>query len=232
MYRIQLTASMELTWEKTRLVVAKNEKSIILKPFTIDAIKEKQHAVMEYIAKGEEATVELYAGTRLNISSYKGELYVNLRDWFTPKDGDKMIPTKRGVILTVSEWSQLIECLLIQPRTLNQLYLAKESFKIVLRQNIDTLKRRNCNGCRIDHGSQREHSCLGSDYFGNPIDMVEEYGFLAMKNITIAQFTDVFFEKLRGAPPAMNPIQYLAYCYQERVSHELCTELTAEMAEQ
>ena len=49
------------------------------------------------------------------------------------------------------------------------------AFSDVITRQIYTLARTHCNGCKISHPSQREHTCLGIDYYLNPVDNVELY---------------------------------------------------------
>ena len=215
---------MELIWVNSRLTVSKNGKMIVLKSDVIQAIKDHQNLIMEHIMLRHEEIVDLVNNTRVTITLYKDNVYVNLRDWFVPEDdSEKLIPTKRGVILTPSEWSQLLDELCREP--ISHFAIAKESFKACLSDNIAMLKHDQCHGCQIDHGSQRQHTCLGQDYYGNPISDVDAYSFMASKNITLEQYNRTFIQRLCGEKPTMNPVHYLAYCSQEHVMHELLKEL-------
>ncbi|XP_058830643.1 RNA polymerase II transcriptional coactivator [Topomyia yanbarensis] len=58
-------------------------------------------------AKGEDEWL-LDKTRKITVSEFKSKLYVNVREYYE-KDG-KLLPSKKGISLTVPQWKKLLEC--------------------------------------------------------------------------------------------------------------------------
>jgi hypothetical protein len=65
----------------------------------------KQLGVIRDIEKGRGEII------RIELSEYKGNTYLNLRVWYTDKDGEYK-PTQKGVSFTTEQYQDLKEAIL------------------------------------------------------------------------------------------------------------------------
>lgn len=57
--------------------------------------------------EGEDTVIDLGKNRRLTVRSFKGKVYVDIREFYM-KD-DKMLPGKKGISLSPEQWKMLIE---------------------------------------------------------------------------------------------------------------------------
>ncbi|KAH8827999.1 activated RNA polymerase II transcriptional coactivator p15-like protein [Flagelloscypha sp. PMI_526] len=54
-----------------------------------------------------ESYIELGKMKRLSVTSFKGKLYVNIREFYTDKGSGEVKPGKKGIMLTTEQWDIL-----------------------------------------------------------------------------------------------------------------------------
>lgn len=45
---------------------------------------------------------------RIQVKEFKSKAYVDIREWFIPEGGDKWLPTKKGVTISLKSWDEFV----------------------------------------------------------------------------------------------------------------------------
>jgi len=75
-----------------------------------DKKKEKKKAVdsdAEGLQIDDEGRVELGQNKLLEVSEFKGRLFVNIREWYTDKATGELKPGKKGIALNPLQWDEI-----------------------------------------------------------------------------------------------------------------------------
>lgn len=55
--------------------------------------------------------LSIHSRRKLTINKYRGSLYVDLREYYSTKQGGDLAPTQRGISLTGEQWQKVVEAL-------------------------------------------------------------------------------------------------------------------------
>lgn len=55
---------------------------------------------------GKSAKIQLSHNRFINVNSFKGRDYINIREYYKDREG-MMRPTKKGIMLRIDEWKKL-----------------------------------------------------------------------------------------------------------------------------
>lgn len=83
-------------------------------------------------------------------SLYNNDTFLHIRVWWMDR------PTRQGVSMSVREWSHLYSFLHFDDETT----LGVSILKDMLREAIEKMVTKNCEGCKQDLPSQTDHACV------------------------------------------------------------------------
>lgn len=137
---------------------------------------EIQNQIEQYLANGKDQQWILDEDKEIwaQVCRFKGGIYIHIRHWYNGR------PSKHGVSITPTGWKVIKPHLI--PKA--EVTLGMKVFKDLIKEHLDKLIKKHCEGCEIDSPSQRDHGCLmdaesqAECYFPHALNEVQPIQFI------------------------------------------------------
>ena len=130
------------------------------------------------------------------VNRFKGCIYIHIRHWYNDR------PTKHGVSITTNGWKVIKPHLI--PKA--EVTLGMKVLQSLLKEQLDKLIKKHCEGCEIDSPSQRDHGCLmdaenqAEYYFPHALHRIQPIEFInkltkeaAKEGVKIGDPSDILY---------------------------------------
>ena len=139
--------------------------------------------------------MEINIGTKKNpvlfkLKEFKGRKLIDIRKYFTNKDNQEVIPTKKGILLNVMQFNNLIEQININSNTISEYFTDDNSLiNNTIEVSFDSLIGRNFN--IEDHGGKTIIK-LSKDYQNKLNESQQELfsNFILNTHLTLIEMFD------------------------------------------
>lgn len=209
--------TFQMRWRKGILTLTKRGKCMKLDQYGYIHLRNHQKMVDHLIEKQLEKTIALPNLMFLKVELFNGKVYLDLRQWY--ELGNEVKPTSHGVKMTPADWKDLMSDNSMDDY-LWQAEAAQDAYLECCQQLIGKKMRQDCEGCRHSYGGQREHSCLGQDYWIHP---VLQYGVACFEEVTLSAFSKAFLDKVKTCVD--EPKNFWEFCREPVMAKQLMTHL-------
>lgn len=106
--------------------------------------------VQQHLDDKKENVWQIGGNLKVSTSIYNDNILLHIRIWFQDH------PTKQGVTLSLHEWNYIFSFLVLNKEE----KMAVKSIQNVLAHDVKMLVQEQCEGCKNDWPSQKDHDCV------------------------------------------------------------------------